>query len=74
MAKPDVVTGPALKQALWETLLELRKNGIDAAVANSIATQAREITRASRVQLEIIRQAKIDVPTELIQFATPAAK
>ena len=68
------VTAPALKDALWDTMTELRENKIDPAVADSIASQAREIIRTSRLQLNISRQAKVDVPQELLTFANPPSE
>ena len=65
------LTAVALKGALWETLKELRTGKVDPAVADSVAVQAREITRVARLQLQIVKQSKTEVPAELIQFASP---
>lgn len=65
----DAVT---LKETLWDTLGELRSGKIDAAVADSVAAQAREIIRTSRLQLNIMQQAKQTVPDELVSFGAPA--
>ncbi len=64
-----ILTGETLKQALWETLYDLRNNETDYATADSVAGQAREILRTTRTQLAICRQAKVATPANLIRFA-----
>jgi cell division protein FtsB len=59
----------ALKNALWETMKELRDGSIAPGAGDAIAAQAREILRTSNTQLKIINQARLDVPVELIRFA-----
>jgi len=68
---PEALNAVNLKQALWETLNDIRNNDIDAANADAIACQAREILRTTRTQLAIQRQAKIAVSPELVRFASP---
>lgn len=58
-----------LKQTLWYTLNGVKTGKINAAEADSIATQAREILRCTNTQLTIFRQAKRNVSTEVIDFA-----
>ena len=58
-----------LKNALWDTLQELRGDKCSAATADSIAAQAREILRTGRLQLQIAAQSKRPVPVELISFS-----
>lgn len=58
-----------LKEALWETLNDVKDNKIQPAEADSIATQAREILRTTNTQLRIFTQAKRNVTTEVIDFA-----
>lgn len=58
-----------LKQALWDTLQSVKTGKIAPAEADSIATQAREILRATNTQLQIFRQAKRNVSVEVINFA-----
>lgn len=58
-----------LKQTLWDTLNGVKTGKVNAAEADSIATQAREILRTTNTQLQIFRQAKRNVSTEVIDFA-----
>ena len=71
MAKNTDLNAVALKTALWETLQSLQNNTTDPAVADSIASQAREILRTSRTQLQILSMANQPVSAELIEFARP---
>lgn len=68
MQKLNAVT---LKQELWETLNMIKNDEMEPSTADSIASQAREILRATKVQLNILSQAKEDVTRELIDFAKP---
>lgn len=61
-----------LKEALWETLNGLRDGSVEPGVADSVASQAREILRASRIQLNILNQANQTVSDELVSFAAPS--
>lgn len=63
-----------LKTALWDTLQEVRAGTRNPAEADAIASQAREITRLTRTQLVILRQAEQGVSDELVGFAKPAAE
>lgn len=58
-----------LKDTLWDTLLKVKDGKLAAAEADSIATQAREILRTTNTQLQIFRQSKRNVSTEVIDFA-----
>lgn len=58
-----------LKQALWETLNQIKDDKILAAQGDAIASQAREILRTVKVQLQIVAQSKRSVPLEVIEFA-----
>lgn len=60
-----------LKEALWDTLNGLRTGQVEPGVANQVAAQAREIIRASRLQLNILQQAHQTVSDELVSFAAP---
>jgi len=61
-----------LKSALWETLQAIKQGSIQPAEGDAIASQAREILRTVKVQLQIVGQAKRAVPTEIIDFAEQA--
>lgn len=63
----------ALKDTLWDTLLEVREGKLDPAAGDSVATQAREILRTVKLQCNILAQAKENVTAEIIDFAKPAA-
>lgn len=62
------LTATNLKEALWTTLQEVRRNRKTPAEADSIATQAREILRTVKTQLAIASQSKRPVPTDLLTF------
>jgi hypothetical protein len=63
------LTALNLKEALWITLNDLRSGSIQPGQADAIASQAREILRTVKVQLQVTSQAKRSVPLEVIQFA-----
>lgn len=58
-----------LKETLWETLQKVSTGSMNAAEADSIATQAREILRCTNTQLQIFKQAKRNVSVDVINFA-----
>jgi hypothetical protein len=59
----------ALKDVLWETLIDLRSNDMPANRADAIAAQAREILRTVKVQLQVTNAAKRPVPIRIVEFA-----
>lgn len=61
----------SLKNTLWATLNDVRNNKMDPGVADSVASQAREILRTTKIQLSVLSQAKENVTAELIEFAKP---
>lgn len=58
-----------LKQALWETLNDVKEGKIEAGQADSVATQAREILRTTNTQLKIASQSKRPISLEVIEFS-----
>lgn len=58
----------ALKDTLWETLNNIKSDNMLPAQGDAIAAQAREILRTIKVQLQVVAQAKRNVPTEIIDF------
>ena len=58
-----------LKEALWDTLNQIKNNKMLPAEGDAIACQAREILRTIKVQLQIVGQSKRSVPLEVIEFA-----
>lgn len=59
----------ALKDALWETLIDLKKDNVQANRADAIAAQAREILRTVKVQLQVSNQSKRPVPRDIVDFS-----
>lgn len=57
-----------LKDTLWETLNNIKSDNMLPAQGDAIAAQAREILRTIKVQLQVVAQAKRNVPTEIIDF------
>lgn len=57
-----------LKNALWETLNDIKSDRMLPAQGDAIAAQAREILRTIKVQLQVVGQAKRQVPTEILDF------
>lgn len=63
------LTAKNLKEALWETLKDIKSGAIQPGQGDAIASQAREILRTVKVQLQVTSQAKRSVPIEVINFA-----
>ena len=63
------LTAVNLKNELWVTLTDLRQGTIQPGQADAIASQAREILRTVKVQLQVTSQSKRSVPLEVINFA-----
>lgn len=62
------LTATNLKKALWETMQGIKGDQILPAQGDAIASQAREILRTVKVQLQVVAQSKRNVPTEVIDF------
>lgn len=58
-----------LKSALWETLNQVKEGTMQAGNADAVASQAREILRTVKVQLQVTQQSKRAVPADVISFA-----
>lgn len=58
-----------LKAELWTTLQDLRSGAIQPGHGDAIASQAREILRTVKVQLQVSSQSKRPVPTDVLAFA-----
>lgn len=63
------LTATNLKSALWETLQGIKSGTIQPGQGDAIASQAREILRTVKVQLQVTNQSKRSVPADVIQFA-----
>lgn len=59
----------SLKAALWDTLGRVKDGDMLPAHADAIASQAREILRTVKVQLQISAQSKSPVPASLKTFS-----
>ncbi len=64
----DKLTAVNLKNALWDTLRSIKNDDMLPAQGDAIASQAREILRTVKVQLQVAAQSKRNVPTEIIDF------
>lgn len=71
--KTQALSAVNLKNALWETLQAIKSDKMQANQGDAIASQAREILRTVKVQLQIAGQTKRSVPVEVIEFAEKAA-
>lgn len=58
-----------LKNALWETLQDIKAGTVQPGQGDAIAAQAREILRTVKVQLQVTNQSKRSVPADVIAFA-----
>lgn len=67
-------TAGSLKDALWETLIDLKHENILPNRADAIAAQSREILRTIKTQLQIAGQSKRQVPQEIIDFSEGRAQ
>lgn len=60
-----------LKAALWETLQSLKTGKTTPGAGDAVASQAREILRTVKTQLQVFQQSGESVAAELIDFAKP---
>lgn len=67
------LTAVNLKQALWDTLQQVKSGSITAGSGDAVASQAREILRTVKTQLAIFSQAGQGVTNELVDFAKTQA-
>jgi len=68
MATTGKLTANNLKNVLWETLNKVQDGSMDGGQADAIASQAREILRTTKVQLQISHQSKRPVPVDVLNF------
>lgn len=71
-AKQATLSAVNLKNALWDTLQQIKSDTMLPAQGDAIAAQAREILRTVKVQLQVAAQSKRNVPTEIIDFVEKA--
>lgn len=70
----EKLTATNLKNVLWETLNSVKEGKMECGQADAIASQAREILRTTKVQLQISSMSKRDVPVDVIAFNETAGK
>lgn len=58
-----------LKSVLWDTLNQIKDDKMQANQGDAIASQAREILRTIKVQLQIAGHTKRPVPSDVLDFA-----
>ena len=58
--------------ALWQTLYAIKDDRMLPGQGDAIASQAREILRTVKIQLQIAGQSKRRVPTDVLDFAEQA--
>lgn len=63
------LTACTLKDVLWETLNDIRSNQIQAHRGDAIASQAREILRTIKTQMQIANAAKRGLPEDIVRFS-----
>lgn len=68
------LTAENLKLTLWETLQDLRADKMAPDRADAIATQAREILRTVKLQMQIVGLSQTPVPAGMIDFVTDSAE
>ena len=67
-----ILSAVNLKDVLWSTLNEIKEDKMQPNQADAIASQAREILRTIKVQLQIAGHTKRTVPLDVIEFAEKA--
>lgn len=68
MAK-EKLTAENLKNTLWATLNEVKRGKIQPLVANSVATQSREILRVIKAEVSIARLANRSPAMGVLTFS-----
>lgn len=66
--KIDKLTATNLKNVLWDTLNKVKEGTMECGQADAIASQAREIIRTTKVQLQISNQSRREVPIDVVNF------
>lgn len=63
------LTATNLKEALWQTLQEIKSGDMQPGQGDAVAAQAREIIRTVNTQLRVMGQSNRQVPVSVIDFA-----
>jgi hypothetical protein len=71
--QPVTVLGPltavSLQNVLWETLQDIKNNEMLPNRGDAIASQAREILRTVKTQMQIASAARRGLPQSIIDFS-----
>ena len=70
----SILSASNLKEALWVTLNQVKAKRMLPGHADAVASQAREILRTVKVQLQISGQTNRPVPFEVIEFSEGQSK
>lgn len=65
----QTLNADALKAALWDTLGRVKDGDMLPSHADAIASQAREILRTVKIELQIASQSKAPVPSSVKAFS-----
>lgn len=69
MSNQPELNASNLKSALWDTLNAIKDGAMQPGQGDAVASQAREILRTVKVQLQVTQQSKRSVPADVIAFA-----
>lgn len=64
----EKLTASNLKNTLWNTLLKIKDGTMECGQADAIASQAREILRTTKVQMQISSMSNRDLPIDVLEF------
>lgn len=65
----DKLNAENLKAALWDTLGRVKDGDMLPSHADAVASQAREILRTVKLELQIASQSKATVPSKVKAFS-----
>lgn len=69
MSNQNELTATNLKNVLWSTLNDIKSGAIQPGQGDAIASQAREILRTVKVQLQVASHTNRPVTAEVISFS-----
>lgn len=72
--RQERLSAESLKSVLWSTLNGVRTRKVDIETANAISANAREILRATKIQLQTTMYGNEELSVELREFSTGAIK
>ncbi len=71
-AHGNVLSAVNLKNTLWDVLKDIKDDRMQPNQGDAIASQAREILRTIKIQLQISAHTKRSVPQDVIEFTEKA--